>query len=184
MISTAVYVDNPEDRAENLKKLREFHKKTINDLGISSFYLIGKLCYNSPGKRGEKVVSFFFSEISKGQDVYLEFTNRYNVPEDVERTLYKWEFNPHFEEEYEKTNDPDPAKARYLIPIDELKLIKKYPPIGDTKIETETKAFDFDIPNPDLDPPLNEMTVRDLAAMLLGKPVSNKEWLNEIIRKK
>lgn len=184
MISTAVYTDTPEDRAENLKKLREFHKKTINDLGISSFYLLGKLCYNSPGKAGEKVVSFFFNEISKGQDVFIEFTNRYNVPEFAERTLYKWEFNPHFEEEYEKTNETDLSKVRYLIPVDELKVIKSYPPTGETKIETETQVFDFGIPNPDLDPPLNEITIRDLAAIILGKPVSNKEWLNEIINKK
>jgi len=114
--------------------------------------------------------------------------NRYNVPEDPERTLYQWKFNPHFDEEYDKVDEHDPNKVRYLVPIDELKIVKKYSPIGDTS-EKEIKKvnnndFDFNLPNPDTDPPLNEITVRDLAAIMLNKPVSNKEWLNEIIKKK
>ena len=37
------------------------------------------------------------------------------------------------------------------------------------------------MPDPSTDPPLNEMTIRDLAAIMLKKPVSNKKWLNDII---
>ena len=32
-----------------------------------------------------------------------------------------------------------------------------------------------------IDAKINEMTIRDLAAILLKRPVSNKEWLNEIV---
>jgi hypothetical protein len=31
------------------------------------------------------------------------------------------------------------------------------------------------------DCPLSEMTLRDLAAILLRKPVSNKEWVNKLL---
>ena len=44
---------------------------------------------------------------------------------------------------------------------------------------------DFDeIMDPNIDAPLSQMTIRDLAAIMLKKPVSNKAWLNEIIKSK
>lgn len=180
-------VDSPEDKKENLKKLKEFHKNTMGELQVSDYSLIPKLAYRPSGKT-ELYISFFYSEISKGQDVYLEFTDRNNVPEDPDRTLYLWKFNPHFEEEYGKT-DPTPGTGhvRYLVPVEELKVIKKYSPetmINTTKETTKKPALDFSLPNPETDPPINEMTIRDLAAIMLNKPVSNKEWLNNIIKNK
>ena len=175
-------VNRSEDKKENLVKLREFHKKTINGMGIDSYFLVGKMCYLSP--RGEKVISFFHSEISKGHDVVVEFTDRFNNPEEPERTLYQWKFNPHFDEEYAKADGDDPAKVRYLIPIDELKVIKKHSQTANIKIETEKKSQDYGMPDPSTDPPINEMTIRDLAAIMLKKPVSNKQWLNDIIKNK
>jgi hypothetical protein len=177
-------VDSPEDKKENLKKLKEFHKATMIELGVSDYSLIPKLAYRPSGKT-DLHVSFFYSEISKGQDVYLEFTDRNNVPEDPDRTLYLWRFNPHFEEEYEKT-DPTTGTGhiRYLVPVDEFKVIKKYSLDAVLQKETKTPIADFSLPNPDTDPPINEMTIRDIAAIMLGKPVSNKEWLNQIIKNK
>lgn len=181
-----------EDRKENLKKLKEFHKATFNELGLSDAYLIGKMAYRPTGKTS-KYVSLFHSEISKGTDVYIEFTDRFNVPESSDRTLYLYRFNPHFNEEYEKTAADDPNSQRYLVPVDELKVVKSYspeaivnPPQEKEKIKVSqvTADFDFSLPNPETDPPLNEMTIRDLAAILLQKPVSNKEWLNELIKRK
>ena len=176
MITTT---DQSEDKKANLKKLREFHTAAINELGVSHFFLLGKMSYLDKGK---KVISFFHSEISKGQDVFVEFTNRYNVPEFPDRTLYRWRFNPHFEEEYEKTNEEDPTKVRYLVPIDELKVVKSYSPAA--IIKPAEVDFEFSLPNPEKDPLISEMTIRDLAAILLQKPVSNKEWLNSIIKNK
>lgn len=180
-------VSSPEDKKENLKKIKEFHKVTMEKLGVSDYSLIPKLAYRPSGKT-ELYVSFFYSEISKGQDVYLEFTDRNNVPEDPERTLYLWKFNPHFEEEYEKTEPTEgTGHIRYLVPVEELKVIKKYSPEAMITTEKEVKlkpALDFSLPNPETDPPFNEMTIRDLAAIMLNKPVSNKEWLNNIIRNK
>jgi len=180
-------VSSPEDKKENLKKIKEFHKATLTDLGVSDYSLIPKLAYRPSGKT-ELHISFFYSEISKGQDVYLEFTDRNNVPEDPERTLYLWKFNPHFEEEYGKTEPTEgTGHIRYLVPVDELKVIRKYSPEASVNTEKEVKlkpVLDFSLPNPETDPPINEMTIRDLAAIMLGKPVSNKEWLNHIIKNK
>jgi hypothetical protein len=178
---------NLEERKENLKKIKEFHKATLVNAGVSDYSLIPKLAYRPSGKT-ELHISFFYSEISKGQDVYVEFTDRNNVPEDPERTLYLWKFNPHFEEEYEKTEPTEgTGHIRYLVPVEELKVIKKYSPEATITTEKEVKlkpALDFSLPNPETDPPINDMTIRDLAAIILGKPVSNKEWLNQIIKTK
>ena len=179
-------VSSPEDKKENLKKVKEFHKATIENLGVSDYSLLPKLAYRPTGKT-EKYVSFFYSEISKGQDVYLEFTDRNNVPEDPDRTLYLWKFNPHFEEEYEKTEPTEgTGHVRYLVPVDEFKTIKKYSPeaIINPPKETKIPIADFSLPDPETDPPINEMTIRDLAAIMLAKPVSKKEWLNNIIKNK
>jgi hypothetical protein len=57
--------------------------------------------------------------------------------------------------------------------------------INTTQIETEKETdFEFSMPDPEKDPLISELTIRDLAAILLQKPVSNKEWLNIIIKNK
>ena len=70
--------------------------------------------------------------------------------------------------------------------FDEFKVIKRYSQETIINPPKETKApiADFSLPNLEIDPPINEMTIRDLAAIMLGKPVSKKEWLNHIIKNK
>ena len=179
-------VSSPEDKKENLKKIKEFHKTTIDKLGVTDYSLLPKLAYRPSGKT-DIYISFFLNEINKGHDIYVEFSDRNNVPEDPERTLYLWKFNPHFEEEYEKTEPSSTGQHRYLVPVEELKVIMKYSPEASITTEKEVKlkpALDFSLPNPETDPPINEMTIRDLAAIMLNKPISNKEWLNHIIKYK
>jgi hypothetical protein len=111
--------------------------------------------------------------------VYIEFTSKELVPEDPERKLYKWRFNPHFEEEYEKTEpNPQTGHVRYLIPVEELTVVK-----SQKTEEVVQPEMDLELPDPNLDQPFDQMTIRDLAAILLKKPVSHKQWLNEIITK-
>ena len=174
--------DKPEDKRDRLKKLREFHQKTLDTIGVSDALFIPKMAYRPYGKT-ELHIAFFASEINKGEDVYVEFTSKELVPEDPERRLYKWRFNPHFEEEYEKT-DPHPVTGhfRYLVPTEELVYIKMVeetpvPPVIETIVPKE-----FDLVDANTDLPLDQLTIRDLAAILLKRPVSQKPWLNEIIK--
>jgi hypothetical protein len=124
----------------------------------------------------EQHIGFFLSELKKGKDIYTEFTSIDLDPEDPTRTLYKWRFNPHYEEEYEKTEPAANGHFRYLVPVSELIKIEMEQAV-------EVSEFpDFDeIMDPDLDAPLSQITMRDLAAIMLKKPVSNKKWLNDII---
>ena len=97
-------------------------------------------------------------------------------PEDPTRTLYKWRFNPHYEEEYEKTEPAANGHFRYLIPVSELIKIEIEQP------EPVNEFPDFDeIMDPDTDAPIGQLTIRDLAAIMLKRPVSQKKWLNDII---
>ena len=42
--------------------------------------------------------------------------------------------------------------------------------------------MDFDLMDPNTDAPFDQLTIRDLAAILLKKPVSSKDWLNKLIQ--
>ena len=176
--------DKPEDKRDKLKKLREFHQKTLDALGVSDALFIPKMAYRPYGKT-ELHIAFFASEINKGEDVYVEFASKELVPEDPERRLYKWRFNPHFEEEYEKT-DPHPVTGhfRYLVPTEELIRVKEIEVEGEAlpPIVSNTGLIDFDLVDANSDLPLDQLTIRDIAAILLKKPVSQKPWLNEIIK--
>lgn len=173
--------EKPEDKREKLKKLREFHQQTLTDIGVPEATFIPKMAYRPYGKT-EIHISFFLSEINKGDDVYVEFTSKELVPEDPERRLYKWRFNPHFEEEYDKTEpNSQTGHHRYLVPVDELVLIPKNKTNETDK--QEESSINFEIPDPETDLPIDQLTIRDLTAILTGKPVSNKKWLNELITK-
>jgi hypothetical protein len=180
MINTT---DKPEDKREKLRKLREFHQETFNELDSPNALFIPKMAYRPYGKT-DLHIGFFASEISKGEDVYVEFCSKENVPEDPLRRLYKWRFNPHFEEEYEKT-EPNgvTGNVRYLVPVDELTVVKAAEEVKPTAIRTKDISFD-DFADADTDLPIDQLTIRDLAAILLQRPVSNKKWLNQLISNK
>ena len=165
--------DKPEDRKVKIAKLRELHQPIFEAIGMPGAIFIPKMAYR-PKDKDELHISFFPSELMKGQDVYTEFVSREYDSEDVNRTLYKWKYNPHWQEEYD-TTEPGSTGARYLVPVAELIV---------TKEEASDKKLDLkldDIMDPDQDAPFDQLTVRDLAAILLKQPVSNKKWLNKLI---
>jgi hypothetical protein len=117
--------------------------------------------------------------LRKGTDFYTEFVSGEFVPQDSERTLWKLHFNPHWEDEYDTTPTTDSA-LRYLIPVSELVKVKAPAKTVATRAGVAVTEFE-DFSNL-LDCPVSEMTVRDLAAILLKKPVSNKSWLNDLVK--
>lgn len=167
-------VEKPEDRREKLKKLREFHQATLDKIGASDALFIPKMAYRPYGK-SDLHCGFFASELQKGEDIFVEFTSKDLTPEDPARRLYRWKHNPHYAEEYDTTEPTaSTGHVRYLIPVDELILIK---------VDEQEEANDFDLPNANDDLPMDQMTIRDLAAILWNKPVSKKKWLNDLIKK-
>ena len=110
------------------------------------------------------------------KNVYTEFISSEYIPEDPKRTLYKWVFNPHWRTEYDIIEATESIQERYMIPVAELRIVQQ--PVA----QKEIKLQQLDL-GP-TDEPFNMLTIRDLAAIMLKKPVSNKQWLNEIIKSK
>jgi hypothetical protein len=162
------------DKKAKIELLKNYHKKTFSKLGVTNPAYSPKMAYYDAG---ERVISFFPSEVEKGEDIFTEFVSRDYDSEDDERTLYKWKYNPHYATEYRVTA-PHSANhtIRYIIPVEEL--------IDCTNTTVAVvDEEEFDMPNPDQDLPIDQLTIRDLAAILTGKPVSMKKWLNEIVKK-
>ena len=158
-----------KDPKEIREELKKFHQKKFDDNRIIDPVFIPKMAYKPSGKN-ELFIAFFPSELKKGVDLYTEFTSRDFTPEDPERKLYKWKYNPHYDTEYEKVPNKDGNDHRYLIPVEELVVV--------------TEKAGFELPDPETDLPLDRLTIRDVAAIFLNKPVSKKQWLNDIINER
>lgn len=126
-----------------------------------------------------------------------------------DRPLFKFRANPFYAEEYEQR---EKAKySVYIISASELMVIlpdgseisyslyekrkeeAKRQAESLPKLQTTLSVFpDFEeefAPKKEIDlsqnyedAPLSEMTLRDLAAIMLMKPVSNREWLNNLVK--
>ena len=78
-------------------------------------------------------------------------------------------------------------------PVCKLRQCCTYLPVAElSKVEiaveepSKIKQLSFDgfddIMDPDQDAPLDQITIRDLAAIMLKQPVSRKKWLNDLIK--
>lgn len=162
---------------EKIQNLREKHQHIFDNNNMPGALFFPKMAYRPRGK-DELYISFFASELKRESRIYTEFVSSEYYPEDSNRTLWMWNYNPHWEEEYEPTEPNSAGQVRYLVPVSELIKVQEVP-------KTEQKdSFTFLGDSIVQDIPLTEMTVRDLAAIMTGKPVSNKEWLNKIITQK
>lgn len=169
---------------EKIAALKVKHEPIFKIIDKSNPLFFPKMAYKPRGK-DEKFISFFVNELKRGQDIYTEFVSRDYTPEDPNRELYLWRFNPHWASEYEAVGD-DPL-IRYLIPVSELTKIT-LPELEKTKDSSKIFTFDdsFELKpqdSPFEDAPLSELTIRDLTAILLAEPVSTRKWLNDIISK-
>jgi hypothetical protein len=151
-------------KKEKINLLKQKHEPLFSKLGIENPLYAPKMMFGSP-----LVFYMFESEIKEAKDLYTEKVTRDFDSEDETRTLYVWKYNPNYIKNYE-TKETSHGEM-YVIPFSEL-----------TPIIEDTDADEFDIPNPDDDAPFSELTIRDLAAILTGKPVSHKNWLNKIIK--
>ncbi len=173
------------DRKAKTAELLKFHEDKLSANGFDDVIFIPKCAYQPRGMEGLHV-GFFESELKKGKNgnIFTEFVSIDLDPEDPDRNLWRVRYNPHYAEEYQVTEPSAHGNVRYLIPVDELIKVE-YPKFEEIE-DTEDNEFpDFIIDNdPNKDTPLKDATLRDLAAILLNKPVSTKKWLNEIITKK
>ena len=167
---------NAPTKREKIQSLMEKHKPLFEKEGVSNPKFIPRMAYKY---EGELIVGFYPKEIYGEQDIYTEFCSRDYEPEDPERTLWKWIYNPNYETEYEASEPhPTTGDVRYFVPVDEL--IK----VADLHIDNVQTKLEFEELSSDKsDMPYDAMTIRDYAAIQWKKPVSYKKWLNELITK-
>ena len=111
----------PAERKKKVLELYEEHKPYFEGKKLQHPLYIPKMAYRPPGK-DEKHVSFFPSELQKGEDIYTEFVSIAYESEDLKRTLYLLKHNPHWAEEYELVTSKS-GHERHIVPIGELKVI-------------------------------------------------------------
>lgn len=213
-------------RKEKEKEFFVNHMDTFKKLGLSDPFFIIKTAFFQKGKYGRQV-QLFESEISKGEDIYMEFYDNVTddkgnitdiVPFSEDRQLFKYKANPFYAEEYdtkEGSNFKGEPYTLYTVPLSELVAVlddgteithalyekrKEEPKKEDTLPKLQNSLalfpnFEEEFPakptNMSLDEvynieigdaPLSEITIRDLAAIMLIKPVSARPWLNELIK--
>ena len=175
MISTKKRTDSSENRFAKVQELKKFHQATFDALGKRDAEFIPKMAYVPKGMDSLHI-GFFASELSRGVDFFTEFVNKDLVPEDPDRKLYLWKYNAYWQDEYQEVQSG--SYTFIMIPVSELYTVD----IPEKKVGTKVLNNEFVISSLN-DAPISDLTVRDLAAILLKKPVSNKEFLNEIISK-
>lgn len=146
MISTKSKVMTPSERKKKVSELREEHEDYFQTIGNPNALYIPKMAYRPSGK-DDLYVSFFPSELEKGEDIYTEFVSIDYESEDPKRTLYLHKYNKHWKEEYELITS-NSGFERHLIPVNELIVINDI-----TSRKEESKAiFELEnLPNPDDD---------------------------------
>jgi hypothetical protein len=173
----------PDERKERIALLFKHHEEFFKKEGISKPLFMPKMAYVPEGK-DDKCITFFTSELEQSEkfdtpkDIYVEFADIMYNSEDPDRGLYKWKFNPHWRTEYDIVTSKA-GYERYAIPIDELHFVTD----DKKKASSKPLQLEFDVDEESSDDALiSDMTIRDLAAILLKKPVSKKQWLNKLIK--
>lgn len=178
-------------KAQKINEARTYHAEIIKDLGINETDFNVKAQFRD--KYGRLVVGIYPSEFKKVKGFFFELVDfdlnpiNYN-----DRKVYRIAPSKSYDEEYEIG-----TVGAYLVPIEELKVVnpqsvainKESAFIDDKNIFKVTqKAQQTAMPKVSEinvikdDAPYTEMTIRDYIAIHKGQPVSNKEWLNQLIK--
>ena len=186
MADTATEAEKSETRVRVISEIKEFWKSVLSSTTFKDSYVIGKVLYFPKGGT-EKVIRCFGSELSKG-DVFVEFTDfDYNLINSGARELYVIKHDVDYKTKFEEV-----TKDNFVIPLSALKLFTTYKgavgaPVAVEKVAPAVvKTFtDFGstagLTDELEDTHQSHMTIRDFAAIMWKKPISNKPWLNKLV---
>lgn len=191
MKSIQSYIMSLREKRLELLKTHEAAIVKTHDAEVEQFFIKVPFNYNKTA-----VIAMFPQEIKR--DFYVEFVNKEGTPS-KERQLYKWNYNSHLEE-YELLKD-DKTADRYLIPTSELKKVSSFVE-EDSLIDVDDEDLEFSFGAEEIpikgtvqtnlftstkaeeteDILFSQATIRDVYAILHNKPVSKKEWINNLIK--
>ena len=182
------------ERSVALTALKQRNESNFRNLGLLSPNFTIKFAY-IPKHREDMVVSMFPSEMESKEDIYMELTDGNNLPIHEVPVLYKLRPNPFYNQGEYEIIPADPSRNKnsetYLIPVSELEIVSTKQVVTEKKTEPSKKVFstamldglekETSFSKEKEDAHYSEMTIRDLAAIMLKVPVSNKKWLNILI---
>lgn len=177
-----------------------YWKPVFEHIGVEKPVFKSKLCYNSNEFKGveEKLPAarFFESELDAGADIYMELCNwDHNYYDPMYRQLYKLPYDPDWKnkpDNYAKSNNPN--VVTYAVRISDFELVnetsitKSLPEIKKEKsILEEVEEDDENRALSDLvdhldDDHISKKTIRDEYCIRHNIPLSNKKWLNDLIK--
>lgn len=153
-----------EIRESTQKEAIEYQSKKFPNLELKKGTFYAKPVYEV---RGVKCVSMYDRELTS--NYYMELVQQqYAGPYSPERTLYKWNGNKDVLPQYKSQTED-----RYHLPISELVPVK--PDNFSDELEDIMALIDSD-------GNMRELTIKDHCAIIWKKPVSEKEWLNNLIK--
>jgi hypothetical protein len=161
------------DKKAKIQEYLDYHRNNIRQaVGTAASYFYPKVPFMNNGIR---VIGMFKSELEIPDRIFLtEMVSRSFTPLNEARTLYKMRHNPFFKNEYAVEGE------RYFVPIDELEVVWQLKsPLTESRKEISIPEDKLDLDKDDSN--ISELTIRDLAAILMQKPVSNKTWLNNLV---
>jgi hypothetical protein len=185
-------------RKIKLKEMHDFNSAFMEDLGLGSLDFNMKYPFM---RDGILVVGLFDNEFKRPKGFYFELINNDLEPTDANRTIYRVPYNEYYADEYQMDE-----RGKFLVPVEQLKKINRQSAAivkevviaeSDRAIKEEKQSYIP--PKPPLpfsaepqtpvvpkleDAPYSEMTIRDYITIHTGRPISNKAWLNEIVKNK
>lgn len=159
-------MSNKEIRERLMNEMIEYHNNKNPGLNLTPKIFYPKIKYS----RG----IFLYERELALPEFYFELTDsNYTGPIDSNRTLYQWIGNEFKKEEY--TKNESSFGTSYTVPFEEF---IEYKHITTEKVPEKLELYDSTV----RDSPYEKMTMRDYCAIQWMRPVSEKQWLNDLIK--
>jgi hypothetical protein len=181
-----------EEKSKRIDDLRMHYNQVFNQLGASIFSFFPKMQFPF---NGQPCLALYVSEFNKETGFYTQLIDRQFTPENGEYKLLFLKKNPAFATTYTLMETD-----KYAVPLSDFEEINVQSTMLKANLQGSLTPLPIQppaqapliIPAPttpsllldgqQLDNTLSEMTVRDVAAILWAKPISNKGWLNHLIK--
>lgn len=171
MSLTTKKVITPEEKKKKIEDARLYHSTLLKDNGAKDTDFNFKLAFYN---EGVNIVGIFPNEFTKKNGFFLELVNSTLDPINDQRKVYKLSPRENYEDIYKIL-----PSGTYAVPLEDLEEVK---PI--IKGELNPKFIvETTEEKPKLDDHYSHLTIKDLAAILWQKPVSEKQWLNDLVIK-
>lgn len=183
----------PELRQNLLAESEKVFADTYTKLGVSKPYHVQKVCYK-PKDKIERIIRMFPSELTRG-DVYIELVDFEYNPLFTPRRLYKLTHRGDYAAVYESVEGA--SGQSFIVPFSALSLVvdlgavvPSTPAPWDTprftsSTEPTPSELKFDSEEEEIgevDAHYNTMTIRDYYCIMQNVPLSQKSWLNNLIK--